>query len=320
MLGGVDSAQCRGSLAHQALLYGSEEEFLGGLVPFIRDGLQCGDLIYIATTDSHTVSLRDALGADFWRVTVCEGARRYGHPGRALAELHHTVQVATLGGQRLRMIREPLWSSRAVQEGREWARQEALVNTALAVTNAALVCAYDTRVVDGDVVFNVARTHPELMVGGGATGSQHYIDPVMFNAECSTSLLAELPPPTLWLRFRSVDQLVTLRAFATSHAIQAGAAGQSAARFVQAVDEIATNAIEHGGGSGVLQIWVRPDEIVCEVSDTGAGLRDPLAGYLPPSTGRAGGCGLWLARQLSDLVELHSDLAGTTVRLHLALP
>jgi hypothetical protein len=32
------------------------------------------------------------------------------------------------------------------------------------------------------------------------------------------------------------------------------------------------------------------------------------------------GRGLWLARQLCDLVELRSDPVGTTVRLYLTLP
>jgi anti-sigma regulatory factor (Ser/Thr protein kinase) len=60
--------------------------------------------------------------------------------------------------------------------------------------------------------------------------------------------------------------------------------------------------------------------MVCEVSDTGAGLRDPLAGHLPAGRSTARGRGLWLARQLCDLLEVHSDPAGTTVRLHRTLP
>jgi len=69
----------------------------------------------------------------------------------------------------------------------------------------------------------------------------------------------------------------------------------------------------------VLQVWTNPQTILCQVSDSGPGLHDPLAGQLPLSPGQAGGCGLWLARQFSDLLELHSDSAGTVVRLHLTL-
>jgi anti-sigma regulatory factor (Ser/Thr protein kinase) len=116
-----------------------------------------------------------------------------------------------------------------------------------------------------------------------------------------------------------MDQLVTMRAFVASHAAQSGAGTRPVEQFVQAVNEVTTNVIEHGGGSGVLQIWTGSQTMLCEVSDTGAGLRDPLAGYLPPPADRSRGRGLWLARQFSDLAEVHSDPAGTTVRLHLTL-
>jgi anti-sigma regulatory factor (Ser/Thr protein kinase) len=320
VLRSADTNQGGVSFAHQALLYGSEAEFLAGTVPFVRDALECGDPIRIVITDRGTDWLRGVLGADARHVAFWESSQWYAHPARALAELHRTAQEATAGGRRLRMIGEPWWRARTGQESRAWARHESLVNAALAVANAALVCAYDTRIVGPDVMATAARTHPELLVKGAPQPSPGYIDPVVFNAECNRCPLPELPSPTLWLRFRRVDQLATLRAFVTSHAAQAGATTQSVAQFVQAVDEVATNAIMHGGGAGVLQIWIAPQTMVCEISDTGAGLRDPLAGHLPPDRFAAGGHGLWLARQFSDHVEVHSDPTGTTVRLYLARP
>jgi len=315
----VDPNHCGVSSAHQALLYGSEEEFLAGTVPFVRDGLECGDLIRIVTTDRNVAWLRAALGPDARHVVFCDDSQWYGHPVRALAALHRTVQAPGSDGHRLRIIGERLWTARTARERREWARHESLVNAVLRVGDAALVCTYDTGVVDPDVVANVARTHPELVVNGESRPSPAYTDPVVFNAECNRSPLPELLPPALWLRFRQLDQLAVLRTFVTSHATEAGATAQSVGQFVQAVDEVATNAVEHGGGSGVLQIWTDPHTIVCEVSDTGGGLLDPLAGHLPPDRFTAQGHGLWLARQFSDLLELHSDQAGTIVRLHLAL-
>jgi anti-sigma regulatory factor (Ser/Thr protein kinase) len=318
VLGAVDTSQGGELWAHQGLLYGSQEEFLAGTLPFIRDGLERGDPIRIATTDRNAGWLRAALGGDARRVTFWDSSQWYRHPVRALAALHDAVQEVGVAGQRLRIVREPSWAARTAQERREWARHESVVNAALAWANAALLCTYDTSVGDPDAVANVARTHPELVVNGGTRPSPGYTNPAVFNAECNRSPLPELPPPTLWLRFRQLDQLVTLRAFVTSHATQIGA--HHVEQFVQAVDEVATNAVEHGGGSGVLQIWTGPQTMMCEVSDTGAGLLDPLAGHLPPDPFAARGRGLWLARQFSDLVELHSDPAGTTVRLHVIPP
>jgi anti-sigma regulatory factor (Ser/Thr protein kinase) len=319
VLRGVDPHQCGVSSAHQALLYGSQEEYLAGVVPFVRDGLECGDLVRIATTDRNAGWLRAALGADARDVAFCGGSQWSGHPVRALAALQGIVQAASSDGHRLRMVEERLSTAHSAPATREWVRHESLVNAVLTAGDTALMCNYDTRVVDPDVVANVARTHPELVVDGAPRLSPGYTDPAVFNAEFNRSPLPELLSPALWLRFRELDQLAILRTFVTSHATQAGAAAQSVGQFVQAVDEVATNAVEHGGGSGVLQIWTSPHAIVCEVSDTGAGLRDPLAGQLPPDRVTAHGHGLWLARQFSDLLELHSDSAGTTVRLHLTL-
>jgi anti-sigma regulatory factor (Ser/Thr protein kinase) len=318
VLRSADTNEGAVSFAHQALLYGSKDEFLAGTLPLVWDGLKCGDPVRIATTDRNTGWLRAELGEQARHVTFCDNSEWYANPARALAGLHRIVQAPISGGHRLRMIQESLWTARTGQDSREWFREESLVNVALASANATLMCTYDTRLVGLGVMADVARTHPQMVLDGGPRASPTYTDPGVFNAECNRSPLPELPPPTLWLRFRQLDQLATLRAFVTSYATQAGAAAGSVSQFVQAVDEVATNAIEHGGGSAVLQVWTGLHTLVCEVSDTGAGLRDPLAGQLPPER-FAGGHGLWLARQFSNLVELHSAPTGTIVRLHLTL-
>lgn len=245
--------------------------------------------------------------------------RWYRHPVWTLAATHRTVSAAA-DGQRLRMIGEPLWTARTRQESKEWARHESLINAALARANATLMCTYDTRVVGPDVVAEMAQTHPELVVIGGCRPSSSYADPVVFNAEADKSPLPKPPPSALRLRFSGVGQLFTLRDFVTSYAAWAGAAIQDVEQFVQAVDEVATNALEHGGRSGVLRVWTGPHTMSGEVSDTRTELHDPLAGRLPTGRLAARGRGLWLARQLCDLVELRTSPAGTNVRLHLNLP
>lgn len=307
-------------LIHQALLYRSAEEYLAGTVPFIRDGLECGDQIWVVSTVRNADLLRVELGADARRVVFGDCRRGFRHPVRALAALHRAVQVANGGGQRLRMIGEPLRAARTGQEKREWVRYESLVNAALVTANAALMCTYDTRVVDPELVAQVARTHPKLIIEGGARRCPSYVDPAVFNAELDTSPLPEPPPLAQELAFDRLDQLATVRRFMTAYAMSTGATKQSVTQFVQAIDEVATNAIEHGGGSGVARVWTGSRTTLCEIKDTGAGLRDPLVGYLPPPPGRADLRGLWMARQFCDLVEVRTDPAGTAVRLHLTLP
>jgi anti-sigma regulatory factor (Ser/Thr protein kinase) len=311
-----------GSLTHQALLYGSEDEFLAATVPFIQEGLDCNEQIQVTTTDRNAAWLHAALGVAAEQVMFRASSQCYQHPMRTLAAKYRTAHPAHPDEQqrrRLRIIGEPWWTARTAPEAKEWARYESLVNAALAGTNVALMCTYDTTAVEEQVINQVARTHPEVVECGQVRPSPHYADPTVFNSECNASPLAELPAPALWLRFSRTEQLATLRDFVTSQASRVGADSRSVAPFVQAVDEVATNAIKHGGGSGVLQIWTGPQTMLCEVSDNGAGLPDPLVGQLPSPPGQLRGCGLWLARQFSDLLEVHSDPAGTTVRLPLTV-
>src|SRR5207248_2035068 len=161
-----DASPGGGLLTHQALLYGSEEEFLATTVPFIRDGLERDEAIQIATTDRNTGWLRAALGDDAGRVTLGASSRCYRHPVRALAAMYRTAHRARPNGRRLRIIGEPWWTARTASQAKEWIRYESLVNSALADADVTLMCTYDTNAIDQDVLVQVARTHPELVENG----------------------------------------------------------------------------------------------------------------------------------------------------------
>jgi anti-sigma regulatory factor (Ser/Thr protein kinase) len=47
------------------------------------------------------------------------------------------------------------------------------------------------------------------------------------------------------------------------------------------------------------------------------GIDDPVTSYLPPPTSAERGRGLWLARQLVDLIQFAPGASGTTVRLRI---
>ena len=67
-------------------------------------------------------------------------------------------------------------------------------------------------------------------------------------------------------------------------------------------------------------MWTGPGtrELVCEVHDGGR-LVDPLPGLRAPHPSDPRGRGLWIARQLCDLLHVWGDDAGTHVRIR-ALP
>jgi anti-sigma regulatory factor (Ser/Thr protein kinase) len=84
-----------------------------------------------------------------------------------------------------------------------------------------------------------------------------------------------------------------------------------------AADEIFKNARQHAGGPEVLRAGTVDGWFVCEVTDRGPGLVDPMAGYLPPRPPRRPAAGLWIARQLVSRLELLPAAPGLTARLWL---
>ena len=144
-----------------------------------------------------------------------------------------------------------------------------------------------------------------------ARSSAHFPDP--------PSRSVPLPSPTsdaMYHTYRS--DLSQVRALVLKQAKEAGLAEGRANDLVLAVSEVAANTLRHTRSSGTLAIWHDEDEVVCEIHDEGT-IADPLVGRLRPAPDANGGHGLWIVRQVCDLVELTSDASGTTVRMHMSL-
>jgi serine/threonine-protein kinase RsbW len=125
----------------------------------------------------------------------------------------------------------------------------------------------------------------------------------------------------------SVRLAVDLAHIATvRHAVREFAAGNGLPErprsdFVLAVNELVTNAVQHGGGRGGVRLWRTAGALWCEVSDQGPGIPPNRLDrrWLPPATA-SGGRGLWLVGRLCDDVAISTSDRGTTVRVVKNLP
>src|SRR5256885_103316 len=112
--------------------------------------------------------------------------------------------------------------------------------------------------------------------------------------------------------------LPLVREFVAVYADRAGLPRRRLGDLQLAVNELATNAVVHGGGTGQVRIWPAGRQLVCEVRDRGTA-SGRLAGLVPPAPESLGGRGLVLVNYLSDLVRVHTGPDGTAVRVHLDL-
>lgn len=116
------------------------------------------------------------------------------------------------------------------------------------------------------------------------------------------------------------NTLGDLRDELTKRCVQVGLTELPLSNYVLAINEIATNAVRHGGGGGRARLWRSDTDLWCEVIDTGRGIPPRRThGYERPKPGHIGGWGLWLARHLCDGVDIETSRSGTRVVLRLAL-
>ena len=106
-------------------------------------------------------------------------------------------------------------------------------------------------------------------------------------------------------------QVGVLRRAVAAHATAAGLSEGRRQDFVLAVDEILTNAVRHGGGGGIVEVWLTSERLWFRVSDEGPGFAVALV--KPPRPSQLGGRGLWIAGQITDELTITSDTTGTVV-------
>ena len=126
---------------------------------------------------------------------------------------------------------------------------------------------------------------------------------------------AEAPRGSLWEVPFAAGDLYELRHLVAGWAAREGMGSEEVDELVLSTHELATNSVRHAGGVGMLRLWRTDEALVCEVQDAGR-LADPSIASELPGDSALESRGLWIARQLCDLVEIATGRSGTLVRLH----
>jgi anti-sigma regulatory factor (Ser/Thr protein kinase) len=304
------------AFVHEAFLYSDEDEFIDGTKAFIEEGVAGGEPVLVVLSAEKIERLRTELNGSADQVLFADMAAVGSNPARIIAAWQQFVAEHGADGQPVRGIGEPIWAERRPHELAECQRHEELLNLAFADAPAfRLLCPYDTRALDESVVEEALRSHPYVSDGRQLTESEQYRGLDQISAPFDRPLSA--PPPTAEeLRF-DMDTLPDVRGLVHRRATEVGIEPARANSLVLSVNEIATNSVRHGGGTGVLKIWEDGDALVCEVTDTGR-IEEPLVGRRRPALDQPSGRGLWLANQLCDLVQVRAFENGGTVRIYMS--
>ena len=194
-------------------------------------------------------------------------------------------------------------------------RNEAMTNEVYRPYGYQWACLYDRRAHTEETLRQVREVHPRLLEpGGGSIRSSEYVTPGDFVAR-GARLLPVPAVVELDLELTGAGELVTLRRLLARWVGGHGAEADDADDVLIAVSEAVTNALQHGAPPVRVQAFTLGGAARVRVQDPGSAAVFATAGYHRPDTAGGSGIGLWVARQLADVVTTHTDTTGTTVEL-----
>jgi anti-sigma regulatory factor (Ser/Thr protein kinase) len=307
-------------LIHEGFPYRSVEQYLATAVPFLRNGTDADDLVVCIGSASNLALLRSELPPDSAAAITFRDSREwYRHPSQTLDEVYRLVDEHAVLGRRVRIWGElpaHAVSPRRGGPGRlqsSWMRYEAQLNVVLSRHPAWLLCAYDITGLGPGVLDAVTRTHPVIVTPNRAWPGA-YDEDHRFHLPHEDDL--DQPTDVAHRQMITSEMLGAGRDAVRHHAREVGLDEDATAAFVVAVNEAMTNAVQHGGGVGVLRLWHEPDHLVCEIADRGRGLGHDPAGSDDRTDPAHGRFGLHLIAELCADVRVVTSAEGTTIRLH----
>ncbi len=303
-------------LLHHALVYGSPSEFVTTVEPLLREGMERGDALFVATKRSNIDPLRAALGGDAALVELHDTDAWQTRPADRLVAVRRMID-GLASGRELLAFGEPVWSGPDAVR-REWARYESVINSVLADAPLRFYCLYDSSTLADEILHHGLCTHSHVLEDSATRVSDAFTAPEEFVPSLHGAD-AELPDGVREIAFNGDHS--SFRIALAVLAQERGIEPDRTEELVIAANEVSTNALRHGAPPIRTRVWTTGDELVCEISDAGAGIDDPLAGWTLPDREHLtpGGWGLPLSRRLCDALEIVSTERGTRVHLYLSL-
>jgi len=305
---------------HAAALYDSDQDLRGRVLGFLRSGLRGGEAVVAIVSQRAEKNVAAALGDEAAGIRWSLPGMTYQHLGRASEAIRGYLAGRRAAGAPTRLLTE------GEVDGSGRGRMAAHLRSEMAATQLyggygfPWVCLYDRRRYSREVLAEVARVHPQMVGADGVTtGNADY-------AESATYLTAHPGPVSvitarvsLDLSLTEIGDLVVARHRVGDVAQVLGLTAADSRIVEVAAGEIIANAFRYGIMPGRVRVWRGHGAVFVRVDSGGPGAAVTTAGFQPPDLAVGSGAGLWVARQLADVVHVESRSDGTTVELQFPL-
>lgn len=300
-------------LRHSAGFHSSHRGLVAQLASLATTALRRDEPVAIALRPITEEALRHAIigPAELISLDQPEGSE-LGSGQSMAARRARELRELTGGGARPVTVLTEHISRFDGPDGHYWTELDAALNVALADLPVSLTCFFPELPLHAAILDGALHNHPRLLVDGDLRINPGHRCPREVLGTQPASPPTVLGPPEVELSF-GAWQLHDVRAAVEQAVRDSDYQTERVEDVVLAVNEVATNAVEHGGADAQLYIWT-DDGLVCEIHDRGI-LGDPLPGLQAPHPSNPRGRGVWIARQLCDTLHVWADSTGTHVRM-----
>ncbi len=187
-----------GEARHVCAFFNSDDEEYRVMLPFIKEGFECGDkAVHVVNPDRRRDHLRrlatvgiDTTAAEqsgqFELRTNTATYLRNGRfdPDRLLEVFEQFASGSTKGGFPLsRIVCHMDWAAGGRSHIGNLVEFESRVNDVWRSHDDAVVCVYDLAKFGGDTVVDIMRTHPMIIIGGILQQNPFFVPPEQFLRE-----------------------------------------------------------------------------------------------------------------------------------------
>jgi hypothetical protein len=187
-----------GEVRHVCAFFNSDDEEYRVLLPFIKDGFECGDkAVHVINPGGHHNHLQrlvaagiDAAAAQhsgqFELRTSTETYLRDDHfdQDRMLEFFEQLASGNAKGGFPLsRILCHMEWATESRSHIDDLVEFESRVNHVWRRHDDAVICTYDLAKVGGETVIDIMRTHPMIIIGGILQHNPFFVPPEEFLRE-----------------------------------------------------------------------------------------------------------------------------------------
>lgn len=318
MTGAVDHRGQR-RFRHGVLIVDGQHTIERRLVPSLRRDITAGQAVFMVVGADTARIVRDRLGDDADTLQWAPVDGFYQRLGFSYRSFDRYLRDQHDRQQPIHIVAEPglVSDPRApVDRVAAFLNYEAMANDRYARYGSPITCLWHREHHPAWVIDDVRKVHGQELTARGDIDNPSYIAPAAYlNARVPASLPAPPPVTDLDLTVWDFAEVAACRAAVARWASHHDFVPAAVRQVVAAGNEAVTNGLQHGQAPVQVRAWRRDTTLILDIEDHGGQPIPADAGYRPPAT-LAGPAGLWVARQLADVLLTSTHHGRTTVRMY----